>query len=84
MFLPRHVLNHLIELPIGQQVSIATKMVPVATGLRHGHHTHIMKPARDLTRKEAGRAIGPKGIRPICQSVRITDNTAEIELIKSE
>jgi len=65
MFLPRHVLNRLIELPVGQQVSIATKMLPVVTGYRKGVTHSTDKPARSLTRSEAARVIGPDGIRTV-------------------
>lgn len=65
MFLPRHVLNRLIELPVGEQINIATKMLPVVTGLRNGKPRSTDKSARDLTRKEAARVIGPQGVRPV-------------------
>jgi len=74
MFLPRHVLKHLIELPIGQQISIATKPVPVATGLHRGNHSHKLKPAAMLTQREACRAIGSKGLRPILEQIKMLTN----------
>jgi hypothetical protein len=65
MFLPQHVLKRIIELPLSVQEGIATQPVPVVSGLREGTHSVIQKPAAKLTRNEAERAIGPKGIRPI-------------------
>src|ERR1035437_1928949 len=65
IFLPRHVLNRLIELPVGEQINIATKMLPVVTGMRNVKPRETDKLARDLTRKEADRVIGPKGVRAV-------------------
>jgi hypothetical protein len=79
MFLPRHVLNHLIELPIGQQVSIATKMLPVVTGYRNGGAHKTDKPARDLTRREAARVIGPQGVRPVEQQAAMLATTRKFK-----
>lgn len=124
MFMPRHVLNHLIALPIDEQVSISTGMIPTVTGMVNGSARIKIKPAADLTRREAARAIGPSGVRTpeeqvsmlksarkfvsrglfdvfiggsgnivmkessypekkfTCQSVRLSDKCAQIEIIE--
>src|ERR1035437_2212499 len=48
MFLPLHILNRLIEFPVGEQRDIATKMLPVVTGYRNGLARRTEKQARDL------------------------------------
>jgi hypothetical protein len=79
MFLPRHVLNRLIELPVGQQVNIATKMIPVVTGYRQGRPHVVDKHASDLTRRESGRVIGPSGVRTVSAQSVMLDNQRKFE-----
>ena len=64
MFLPRHVLSRLIALPLEQQATISTSLVPVVTGFRQGTHKVVHKRVSSLTTKEAAVVIGTKGIRP--------------------
>lgn len=64
MFLPRHVLSRLIALPLDQQATISTSLVPVVTGFRQGTHKVVHKRVSSLTTKEAAVVIGPNGIRP--------------------
>lgn len=78
MFLPKHVLNRIIDLPLSVQEGIATKQVRVTAGLREGNHTFVSKPAAKLTRREAATAIGPKGLRtPEQQAGLVTKIHAE-------
>lgn len=66
MFLPKHVLNRLIALPVDTQAQIATEQVPVfKQAKRRSTDECIRKPASRLTHREARIAIGPTGIRPI-------------------
>jgi hypothetical protein len=63
IFLPKHVIDRLLELPADKQVEIATKPVSVVAGTRHGRHSVIQKSARNLSKKESARVIGPNGVR---------------------
>ncbi len=71
MFLPKHVLNRLIALPIDTQIEIASKPVPIFGGLHEGHHKINLKPAAQLSRVEAKRAIGPGGLRTPEEQARL-------------
>jgi hypothetical protein len=79
MFLPRHVLCKLAELPIGQQITVATRMLPVVTGHQNGRIRWNEKPANKLTVQEAGRVIGPDGVRPIEEQAKILKLKSHVE-----
>lgn len=67
MFLPKHVLDRLIAFPEDVQRRIASEAVPVfrSEGKSRTYQggTVGYKSAKDMTRREAARAIGPAGIR---------------------
>jgi hypothetical protein len=71
MFLPKHVLNHMLALPPATQAAIATQPVPVVSGITHGRHQVVSKPAAQLTRREAATAIGPQGLRSPEEQARL-------------
>ncbi len=71
MFLPKHVLNRLIALPVGQQLEIATKPIQIVTGNRNGHARVTDMRARDLSGPQARLAIGPAGIRPVAEQKKL-------------
>lgn len=71
MFLPRHVLDRVLEMPVETQAAIATKQVRVISGLRRGHHHEIKKHLSELTRREAPIVLGPGGVRTIAEQTRI-------------
>lgn len=73
MFLPAHVLNKLIELPVGKQTEIAIGTIPVVTGRRNCAHHVERKPAARLDRSEAARVFGPKGIRSLSEQIEILE-----------
>jgi hypothetical protein len=72
MFLPRHVLDKVISLPVAEQARLATSPVPVVTGLRHGYHQVERKPLALLTKTEAARTLGPNGLRSPSEQKQIT------------
>ena len=73
MFLPRHVLARLADLPVGEQINIATQMLPVVTGHRNGQIRHIAKHAEKLTVQEAARVIGANGVRSLEEQAKILE-----------
>ena len=72
MFLPKHIINRMIALPVEQQAQLADATVRVSNGARNHW---IEKPLRKLTSREAMIVIGPKGIRtPEEQQAVIVEN----------
>lgn len=63
MFLPKHVLNRMIELPIEEQERLLEKPVSVSAGLRQGFHTRVNKPVSQLTRREAKQVFAANGVQ---------------------
>ncbi len=61
LLLPRHVLNHVAELPINEQLRVLSEPVTVPRG---GRHTEpIRKMAKDLTQAEARAVFTPSAVR---------------------
>lgn len=75
MFLPSHVISHLITLPVDQQVKISANPVPVYTNGSARRRTEMVvhKPASRLTQREAKIALGPEGIRPIEEQKKLAE-----------
>lgn len=71
MFLPRHVLDRMLEMPVQTQVAIASKQVRVISGLRQGRHHETKKHLSDLTRREAPVVLGPSGVRSVAEQKKI-------------
>lgn len=84
MFLPKHVAERMIGLPLEEQTRIATEPITVAP-IREGHHPRVnrnfvrrqkerepvTKMARDLTPRQAAIAIGPDGVRPLSEQTAL-------------
>lgn len=77
MFLPKHVLQRMISLPVETQAVIATEPVPV---FREANSRKtdavVLKPAAQLTRREAAVAIGPNGVRSVEEQRGVINNSA--------
>jgi hypothetical protein len=79
MFLPRHVLNRMLEWPVDKQAALAKDSVAVVTGTKHGRHWATTKPAAKLTRTEAERVIGPKGVRSVKEQAAMLYSQTKFE-----
>lgn len=71
MFLPRHVAQRMIGLPLEEQARIANEPIEVQP-IREGHRSReyirrvrppVTKMAKDLSPRQAAVAIGPQGVR---------------------
>lgn len=65
MFLPKHILNRMIGLPLDDQERMLSSPVNVSIGLRRGNQSRVGKALSKLSRNEAKRVIGPAGIRTV-------------------
>jgi hypothetical protein len=77
MFLPRHVISRLIELPVDEQARIVRDGVPVVRMSNGGHHI-VNKPAQQLTPREACVAIGPSGVRTVEEQSVMSTSTKNL------
>jgi hypothetical protein len=71
IFLPRHVLQRLMQLPVEEQSKLATRPVAVYQGRRNGEVSVARKRLCELNRREARTVLGPNGARTVAEQVAL-------------
>lgn len=66
MFLPKHILNRMLSLPVEEQARLTAEPVRVINGAKRRDTDGVSeKHVAELTRREAAIVFGPKGIRSV-------------------